>query len=278
MSTTAEAVLRLLPRSVVQTEVHETGTFHSAAIPASDVTEAAGSSSDSATEDVAPNMGDDIEGQAMPASPRSTSSPRTTSAPSSTNSSVIATPAPTTSNVTKTPVPTNTAIVQVFEKNRPISAQVPAIVGSIVGALVLCAGVFLWIQLRRSRRARMFNKIAPLADIEENPAIQPRSEKQTAEPVSESESETVPFPRTQPQRLEIQHWHHSDRVNQENTRMGLGEDHDVRSQVAEMRAAMERMMEHVHRLDAQMGSGRAEGDSESIQSSSDEPPPTYVSL
>ncbi|KAF5365513.1 hypothetical protein D9757_012991 [Collybiopsis confluens] len=197
--------------------------------------------------------------------------------PTPTNSSVVTGPTATDSNVTGAPVPTNPTTIQASEVTRPVSTLVPAIIGSMIGALLLSIGVFLY-RRRRNRGRRPFHKITPLTDIEEIAAIQPtrhlsQSQKQALVIVSDPDSsEKPPLPRAQS--LESQHLDHE---NHENPSMG--DDDDVRSQVAEIRATVDRMvnsmMEQVQRLEAQMGSGR-ERDSANF-STLDGHPPTYVS-
>lgn len=90
------------------------------------------------------------------------------------------------------------------------------------------------------------------------------------------EESGVSLPKTQ---LDTKRWHGDD-VNHENR--SSGDDRDVRSQVADIRANMNSMMnrmmeqvQHVRLLEAQMGPDQ-DGDSEGTLLSSQEPPPAYV--
>ncbi|KAF5365505.1 hypothetical protein D9757_012982 [Collybiopsis confluens] len=188
----------------------------------------------------------------------------------------------TTSGPTSSATAGTTTNIQASGRNRPISTLVPAIVGSIVGALVLGICVFLCMR-RQSQHRKVLHKITPWTDTENISAIQPTS-RHLVRPEKQAiiESEVTAQPRTQhtqhETRLQLEHRHLNDQVNDHENAGQTEDDHDagLQLQVAEIRVTVGRMMEQVHQIEAQMGSSVRERGTESV-SSLDEPPPTYVS-
>ncbi|KAF5365501.1 hypothetical protein D9757_012977 [Collybiopsis confluens] len=148
---------------------------------------------------------------------------------------------------TSVPAPTNSNETPASRRN---SSIVPAIVGSLLGALVLAIWIFFFI---RCRRRRTVHKLTPLRDIENDAVIQPtqtfaRREKQAGRVIT---AET-PSPRSQSPQLD-------------NDNVPARDDHAIRLQL-QMAVAM---------IIQQMGVSDRERDLENT--SSNEPPPTYVS-
>ncbi|KAF5374716.1 hypothetical protein D9757_011793 [Collybiopsis confluens] len=187
--------------------------------------------------------------------------------------------------ITKTASTSTTAITQDTQHSASKSHSsliVSAIVGSLVGVFAFGLGTFLFLRRWRQHQRTLHTKITPLIDqVEEkasinlippNPRIQHLARLKNQVPVVVNESESALPGSHDSTQLESRHSVHPEH---RNTIMD-DDDHDVRLQVAEMRLTMGRMMDHVHRLEAQIGQDRNES-SESISSSDGRPPPTYQS-
>ncbi|KAF5379593.1 hypothetical protein D9757_009288 [Collybiopsis confluens] len=174
------------------------------------------------------------------------------------------------------------------------STLIPAIVGSLVGALAFGVGIFLYLRCRSRLRQRAFHRMTPSIDIEESAAAQPTRQLARLEKLAPEEAVNLDEPSTTRnsaqslQQLETQQQWYSNypSLNHENLLLPPpADDSDLRAQMTEMRVTMERVLTHVQRLESRVGSTRR-GRSQSISmldgrppsiSTSDGRPPTYVS-
>ncbi|KAF5374710.1 hypothetical protein D9757_011795 [Collybiopsis confluens] len=132
---------------------------------------------------------------------------------------------------------------------------IPAIVGSLVGALAFGVGIFLYIRRRSRLRQRAFHKMRLSIDIEESAAAQ--STRQLAQLEKHAPEEAVNFdePSTTPnsaqslQQLETQQeWYRNDpSLHREDENLPLpppADNSDLRAQMTEMKVTMERVLAH----------------------------------
>ncbi|KAF5379590.1 hypothetical protein D9757_009287 [Collybiopsis confluens] len=141
------------------------------------------------------------------------------------------------------------------------------IVGSLVGALVFSAGAFVYIRRWRRRNGKMYRTSTPLLDIED--AANPPNQH-LRDIIQPTESETS-LPITQPSTPQPQVVQY-DLPTNETVLPTDDHDRDVISQMAEMKATIDTLMDHVRRLEV-----RIESDREQESAQSEGRPPTYVS-
>ncbi|KAF5348981.1 hypothetical protein D9757_015024 [Collybiopsis confluens] len=169
---------------------------------------------------------------------------------------------------------------------RSISPVVPATGGSLVGVLVIViCGLLFYLRYRRRRRFQvtpLVNRDKENAGMSQPTRYLVQHEKQAlSEALNESETTRSSSSRTPSPSTQIDHWHPNHLIPENIPTQG--DDHAIRLQlqIAEMKVTvdrmMDRMMEQVQRIEARVGSStNRERNLESI-SSSDGPPPTYVS-
>ncbi|KAF5365499.1 hypothetical protein D9757_012975 [Collybiopsis confluens] len=169
------------------------------------------------------------------------------------------------------PAPTTPNDTPASRRNRSF---VPgAIVGSLVGTLLLGVCVFFYIRHRRQRRDYVVTPLEHCLQQQQQQhkkdALKDLNDLETAP----SSAQLSPEPEETSALPEL----NQENGNGNGTIMGdstTDYDHDVRVEVAEIRMTMGRMMDHVHRMESRIGSRRR--DTESI-ASSDGPPPAYGS-